>query len=101
MTTRKMNTIISTVPQIEPVSNLARDHRTVFGKLERGPVILANRSQPQAVLVSVDQWDEIARELEELRYFKLCNWIIQDLNQNPEHEQNVSGEELVELMVAA
>jgi PHD/YefM family antitoxin component YafN of YafNO toxin-antitoxin module len=52
-------------PQIEPVSNLIRDYRTLFAKLKLGPIFLAQRSKPAAVLVSVEQWRQIARRLAE------------------------------------
>lgn len=54
-------------PQIEPVSNLARDYRSMFAKLKAGPVFLAQRSKPAAVLVSVDEWTATANELARLR----------------------------------
>ena len=53
-------------PQIEPVSILVRDYLTVFAKLKDGPVFLAQRSKPAAVLVSVEQWTATAKRLAEL-----------------------------------
>ena len=35
--------------------------------LTKGPVVLASRSRPAAVLVSVQDWDALITELEELR----------------------------------
>lgn len=54
-------------PQMEPVSTLIRDHKAVFAKLANGPVWLAARSRPTAVLVAVEEWDQIAARLEELQ----------------------------------
>jgi prevent-host-death family protein len=54
-------------PQIEPVSNLVKDHKAVFAKLGSGPVFLAQRSKPAAVLVSIDEWTEVVNRLEELQ----------------------------------
>ena len=56
------------VPQIEPISRVTKDHKSVFARLESGPVILANRSQPQAVLISID-------ELERRRACRRCGWL--------------------------
>lgn len=52
-------------PQIAPVSTLARDHKAVFALLAKGPVFLASRSRPAAVLVSTEQWDQLVRRLAE------------------------------------
>jgi len=54
-------------PQIEPISNLARDYRTMLAKLKTGPVFLAQRSKPAAVLVSVEEWTATANDLARLR----------------------------------
>jgi hypothetical protein len=35
--------MLNLVPQIEPVTRLARDHKEVFQLLEKGPVILATQ----------------------------------------------------------
>jgi prevent-host-death family protein len=50
---------MTTVPQIVPVSELRNKHTQIFGLLRRGPVVLAQRSRPAAVLVSVEQWNEL------------------------------------------
>jgi prevent-host-death family protein len=54
------------VPQIEPVTSLSRDYRTVFSKLEEGPVFLAQRSRPAAVLLSVSDYKDLLDRLEDL-----------------------------------
>jgi PHD/YefM family antitoxin component YafN of YafNO toxin-antitoxin module len=54
------------IPQIEPVTSLSRDYRAVFGKLEEGPVFLAQRSRPAAVLLSVGDYKEMLDRLEYL-----------------------------------
>jgi PHD/YefM family antitoxin component YafN of YafNO toxin-antitoxin module len=51
-------------PQIEPVTSMVKDHKAVLAKLKSGPVFLAQRSRPAAVLVSVEQWDDLMQELE-------------------------------------
>lgn len=55
---------MSTVPQIVPVSDMSTKQTQVLAKLADGPVILAQRSKPTAVMVSVHEWDTIARRLE-------------------------------------
>lgn len=55
------------VQQIEPITQMQKQPSTVLAKLAAGPVILAQRSRPAAVLVSVEQWDQIAEELTTLR----------------------------------
>lgn len=51
------------VPQIEPVTRLAREHKEVFQLLGNGPVILAQHSKPAAVLVDVETWNQTVRRL--------------------------------------
>jgi len=51
------------IPQIASISELQNDHLAIFNRLTVGPVILANRSEPQAVVVSVEEWDELAAKM--------------------------------------
>lgn len=55
--------MLKLVPQIEPVTRLARDHKSVFALLKNGPVILAQHSKAVAVLVDADTWNETLRRL--------------------------------------
>ena len=55
--------MLKLVPQIEPVTRLARDHTGVFKLLSNGPVILAQHSKAAAVLVDVETWNETLRRL--------------------------------------
>ena len=54
------------VQQVVPVTDLRLHHLQVFDLLKNGPVVLAQRSRPAAVLVSVDQWDRTAEIIEDL-----------------------------------
>jgi hypothetical protein len=54
-------------PQIESVTKMVRDHKGLLAKLRTGPVFLAQRSAPAAVLVSPQMWDDLTRELARLR----------------------------------
>jgi hypothetical protein len=55
------------IQQIEPISSMQNQPSAVLALLANGPVILAQRSRAAAVLVSLEEWNAIARELEELR----------------------------------
>jgi PHD/YefM family antitoxin component YafN of YafNO toxin-antitoxin module len=55
------------VPQVKPISNMARDHKTLLQLISKGPVYLTQRSQPVAVMVSANQWDETAKLIEDLQ----------------------------------
>lgn len=58
---------MQTIPRIAPVSDLRAKHKEMFDSLSDGPIVLAQRSKPAAVLVSVDEWDSTAEELKRLR----------------------------------
>ncbi len=64
----KWRQMMYTMPQVVPVSELRNHHRKVFGLLENGPIILAQRSKAAAVLVSVEEWDRRAKRLQELEW---------------------------------
>ncbi|MBV7334644.1 hypothetical protein KFU94_41685 [Chloroflexi bacterium TSY] len=46
---------------------MKKDHLTIFRKLKNGPVFLAQRSSPAAVLVSLDQWESVNNEIDDLK----------------------------------
>lgn len=52
------------IPQIEPVTSLSKDYRSVFSKLDNGPVVLAMRSRPAAVLLSIHDYEKLITRLE-------------------------------------
>jgi len=54
------------VQQIEPITTIQKAPTEVLAMLTKGPVILAQRSRPAAVLVSVEQWDHTVELLEDL-----------------------------------
>lgn len=55
------------VQQIVPISDMAIKQQEVMKLLGNGPVVLASRSRPAAVLVSVNEWDALISEIELLR----------------------------------
>ncbi len=54
------------IPELVGVSELRVRYREVFEKIKRAPVILAQRSQAVAVLVSPELWNRLLERLEEL-----------------------------------
>src|SRR5262245_35281355 len=62
----QMRDAMESVQQIVPISEMKLHHAEVLARLRNGPVILAQRSRPAAVLVSVEQWDAIVEELDTL-----------------------------------
>lgn len=58
---------MNSVPQIEPVTQLQRNHKKLFEKLENGPVIISSAGRATAVLVGIEEWDRTATELAALR----------------------------------
>jgi prevent-host-death family protein len=55
------------VTQIVPISDFHIRQSDVLTKLANGPVILAQRSKPAAVLLSIQDWDQMQAELKRLR----------------------------------
>lgn len=55
------------IPQIVPVSDMSIKQQDTLKLLDNGPVILATRSRPTAVLISVAEWDALINEIEVLR----------------------------------
>lgn len=54
-------------PQIVPISDFRIKQAEVLTKLHHGPVFLAQRSKPAAVLVSIEEWDRIMAEVKRLK----------------------------------
>lgn len=70
-------------PQIEPITNMQRDHKAVLAKLKTGPVFLAQRSKPAAVLVSVEQWDAMVKQLKRMEAIEEARKIRARIEQDP------------------
>jgi PHD/YefM family antitoxin component YafN of YafNO toxin-antitoxin module len=54
------------LPQMATISDLRNNHLGVFALLDKGPVVLVNRTQPQGILLSPAQWDKLLTRLEDL-----------------------------------
>lgn len=55
------------LPQMTSVTELRNNYPSLIKKLSNGPVVLAQRSKPIAVIVTPEQWDLQADELARLR----------------------------------
>lgn len=55
------------MPPVVPASDLKQNQATVLSQIEDGPVIIAQRGHAVAVIVALDEWNQIAAELEECR----------------------------------
>jgi prevent-host-death family protein len=53
-------------PQVEPISNLQREHTSILRMLGNGPVFLSQRGTLAAVLISIDEWSWIVERVESL-----------------------------------
>ncbi len=85
-------------PQVEPISNLRRDHLAVLNKLKKGPVFLAQRGTLAAALVSIDEWDRIAARLEHLETLLQARRLNDEMNNDP--TQSISHQELMQRLGA-
>lgn len=54
------------VPQIEPITTMAKNHKSVLKMLANGPVFLTQRSRPAAVLLSTTDYERMSKRLQQL-----------------------------------
>ncbi len=59
------------MPQTEAISNFKNRCDDVLTKLQQGPVLLLQRSQPAAVLVDPEAWNQHVIEMRNLRLLLL------------------------------
>ena len=55
---------IRSIPPIRPLSSLRQDQDSILDTMDREPVILSQRGRERAVLVSVEQWNQMVALLE-------------------------------------
>lgn len=55
------------VPPIHPISSLRQDQDSILSAMDREPVILSQRGRERAVLVNVEQWNQMVELLEMYR----------------------------------
>ena len=83
------------IQQIVPISELKLNQPQVVAMLTNGPVVLAHRSKPAAVLVSVEEWDRVADELAERRFTQReVEAIVKAKLAESRNEPTISHEEL-------
>ena len=71
------------MPQIEPVTGLSRDYKQIFAKLQRGPVFLAQRSKPAAVLLSVNDYEKLIERVKQLELLMEAKQILAEMASDP------------------
>ncbi len=86
------------LPQMASVTELRNDYLALFAKLNDGPIVLAQRSKPAAVLVSPEQWDAIARRLEQFELLSQADRIDAEMEADP--SKIVTHEELKRRLAA-
>jgi PHD/YefM family antitoxin component YafN of YafNO toxin-antitoxin module len=57
---------LSALPQLIPISAIRQRQAEILAMLSRGPVLLVQRSQAAAVLVSPDEWNATMERLDDL-----------------------------------
>lgn len=85
------------IPQIEPVTGLSRDYRSIFAKLGKGPVFLAQRSKPAAVLLSLNEYERLVTRLQRYELLSEAKRIAARIDSG--EEKTISHEELKRLML--
>ena len=55
---------IRVIPPIRPFSSLRQDQDSILDTMDKEPVILSQRGKERAVLVSVEQWNQMVSLLE-------------------------------------
>lgn len=53
-------------PQIVPISDLRNRHTDVLKQLKNGPVFLTQHGRGSAVLLSLEEWDQLDEEIQQL-----------------------------------
>ncbi|MEM7534559.1 MAG: hypothetical protein AAF639_20430 [Chloroflexota bacterium] len=81
--------------QTEPITTVVRDHAALVPKLDHGPLILSDKSQATAVLLSIGDWDLIKDILAQLRRSAIADKRDKEMDENPEMKIPFTYEELV------
>ena len=58
------------VPQTASISRLNTHQSDVLEQMHSAPVLLLSRSTPVGMLVSVNEWNQMAEQLEQLAFLK-------------------------------
>ncbi len=58
------------IPETAPISNLNTKQAEILAQMDKGPVLLLSRSTPVGVLVSIDEWNAAADQLDKLTFLQ-------------------------------
>ena len=58
---------LTRMPQTASMQDIKNRTGEVTDHLAKGPVLLMNRATPQAVIISVEQWDTIVERIEDMQ----------------------------------
>lgn len=83
------------IPQTAPISALRRDQDKILKMAEIAPVVLMSRSEPAAVLVSPQEWNQI---VERLRVLDALREARRNIAQNNANQSWVSSTEMRQKM---
>lgn len=51
------------IPQMESVTSLRNHYNSLIARLRDGPIVLSQHAKGAAVLVSIEEWNQIAKRL--------------------------------------
>ena len=88
---------METAPQIVPISDMRIRQADVLKKLHNGPVYLAQRSKPAAVLVSVNIWNEAVEQLNRVEELEDLVEALEDMLRVERGEMEVEDADIDEL----
>ena len=67
---------IRPIPSVRPISSLRHNQDQILAAMDEEPVVLSQRGSERAVLVSVEQWNQMVELLETYRGV----WRLESLN---------------------
>ena len=84
---------MATIPTIAPISHMRIRQAELLKKAKQGPVVLIEKgSTPAAVLLSPEQWDDMNRQIEQLKLLAESRRIFAEMASDP--SKRISQEEL-------
>ena len=83
------------IPQTVPISELRRQQDKILKMAESAPVVLMSRSEPAAVLVSPQEWNQIVNRLKQLEALHEAR---RNIAQNDANHSWVSSGEMRKIM---
>jgi|GEM_PF-1107857 len=75
---------MSTVPTIAPISHMRIRQAELLEKAKQGPVVLMEKgSTPAAVLISLEQWNDLNRKLKQLEMLAESRRVLAEMASDP------------------